>query len=134
MNQEILFRGQLEEILKTARKQGMYLSKEQVQEVFSDLVDKEDKLELVYQYLKGQHITVGEGEEPEILLSDEDQYFLDQYLEEIKERAQVDPDEKKEIILSAMAESEEARQRLVEIYLPDVAQIARLYTGQGIYL
>ncbi|MBE5869817.1 MAG: hypothetical protein E7294_00935 [Lachnospiraceae bacterium] len=134
MNQEIIFRRQLEEIVKTARKQGMYLAKEQVREEFPELVEKEDKLELVYQYLKGQHITVGEGEEPQILLSDEDQYFLDRYLEEIKEKAQVDPEEKTEIILAAMAESEEAKQRLIEIYLPDVAEIARLYTGQGVYL
>ncbi len=134
MNQEIIFRRQLEEIVKTARKQGMYLAKEQVREEFPELVEKEDKLELVYQYLKGQHITVGEGEEPQILLSDEDQYFLDRYLEEIKEKAQVDPEDKTEIILAAMAESEEAQQRLIEIYLPDVAEIARLYTGQGVYL
>ena len=39
-----------------------------------------------------------------------------------------------EIILSAMAESEEAQARLLEIYLPDVAEIAKLYAGQGAYI
>ena len=134
MNQEIIFRGQLEDAVKTARKQGMYLSEEQVKEIFTELAEQQDKLKLVYEYLKGQHITVGNGEEPEIFLSDEDRYFLDQYLKKIQKNGEMSSQEKLEIIRLAMEDDEEAQKRLIEIYLPDVAQIAKLYTGQGIYL
>lgn len=134
MDQETIFRNQLEEIVKTARRQGMYLSEDQIKESFSDLADNEDKLKLIQDYLREQKIAIGEENAMEQFLSEEDKKFLDQYLAEIEENAGVSEEEKREIILSAMAESEEAEARLVEIFLPDVAQIAKLYTGQGVYL
>lgn len=134
MDQETLFRNQLEGLVKTARRQGMYLSEEQIKETFVDIAQSEDKLQLVYDYLKGIRIAIGEESALEQFLSDEDRQFLEQYISEATENAGVSDEEKTEIILSAMAESEEAQARLIEIYLPDVAQIARLYTGQGVYL
>lgn len=134
MDQETIFRNQLEELVKTARRQGMYLSEDQIKESFSDLADNEDKLKLIQDYLREQKIAIGEENAMEQFLSEEDKRFLDQYLAEIEENAKVSEEEKREIILSAMAESEEAQARLVEIFLPDVAQIAKLYTGQGVYL
>ena len=36
--------------------------------------------------------------------------------------------------MSAMAGDADARSRLTELYLPEVAEIAKLYAGQGVYL
>ena len=42
--------------------------------------------------------------------------------------------EKEAVSLSAMAGDGQAQARLVEIYLPQVAEIAKLYSGQGVLL
>ena len=42
--------------------------------------------------------------------------------------------EKEAIILSAMAGEAQAQNRLIQIFLPQVMETARLYTGQGVYL
>ena len=38
------------------------------------------------------------------------------------------------ILLSAMAGETDAQKRLIEIYLPQVIEISKLYTGQGVYI
>lgn len=134
MNQELEFRKQLDMLVKIARRQGMYLAEEQIGEIFPKLSKQEDKINLIMEYLRGQKIAIGEEAAMEVTLSDEDRSFLELYLEEIQVKAKVSQEEKREIILSAMAEDEEAVARLLEIYLPDVAGIAKLYTGQGVYL
>jgi len=134
MDKEALFRKQLEDLVKTARRQGMYLAEEQLKETFPEFAASEDKLELVRAYFKSQNIALGEENAMELVLSEDDRHFLEDYLEEIKLNATVSPEEKEEIILAAMAESEEAQARLLEIYLPDVAEIAKLYAGQGAYI
>lgn len=134
MDQETLFRQNLAELVKVARRQGMYVSKEQVAQAFPEIASDETKLAFVYEYLQKSHISVGEQSGDEAELSDEDRDFLGEYLTQIAECAEVSEEEKKEIILSATAGSEDAKKRLLEIYLPDVAEIAKIYTGQGVYL
>lgn len=134
MNQELEFRKQLDMLVSIARRQGMYLAEEQILETFLELSEQKDKINLIMEYLRGQKISIGEEAAMEVTLSDEDRNFLELYLEDIQAKEKVSPEEKREIILSAMAEDEDAGTRLLEIYLPDVAEIAKLYTGQGVYL
>lgn len=134
MEQEALFRSQLEQLVKTARRQGMYLSEEQIRETFLELDGRDEKLALIHEYLKGLNISIGQKSDLEQFLSEEDKDFLAQYMEEIDSAGKVSGEEKREIILSAMEENETAKRRLIRLYLPDVVQIARLYTGQGAYL
>lgn len=132
MDQETIFRNQLNELVKTARKQGMYLSEEQIKEAFPELSDTPEKLSLVSEYLKNVHVTVGAESALEQFLSDEDRNYLEQYLEEVQKKAEISEKEKREIMLEAMEEKKDAAGRLLEIYLPNVAEIAKLYTGQGV--
>lgn len=134
MEQEALFRKQLNELVKTAKRQGMYVSTEQVMQAFPELAGQEQKLAFVYEYLNNVKISVGEKTAFEAELSEEDRDYLGQYLESIAKSGCVSEEEKYEILLSATAGSEEAKSRLLEICLPDVAQIAKLYTGQGVYI
>lgn len=134
MDQETLFREQLASLVKTARRQGMYVSKEQVAEQFPDLAGAEEKLAYIYDYLKGVHIAVGEASGEDAVLTEEEKDFFGQYLESIAQNATVTEEEKKAILLSATAGSEDAKKRLIEIYLPNVAELAKLYTGQGVYI
>ena len=134
MNQEILFGKTLEQVKKTAKEQGNCVSKEQVEEAFAALSLSAEQLEMVYGYLRQHKIGIGEPVDLEEYLADEEKDYLDAYLEELRALAEVSPGECEAITLSAMAGDADAQKRLTEIYLPQVAEIAKLYAGQGVYL
>ena len=134
MNQEILFGKTLEQVKKTAKEQGNCVSKEQVEEAFAALSLSAEQLEMVYGYLRQHKIGIGEPVDLEEYLADEEKDYLDAYLEELRALPEVSPGECEAITLSAMAGDADAQKRLTEIYLPQVAEIAKLYAGQGVYL
>ncbi|MDE6845970.1 MAG: hypothetical protein K2J99_09415 [Lachnospiraceae bacterium] len=134
MNQEILFGKTLEQVKKTAKEQGNCISKEQVQDAFASLGLSEEQMEMVYGYLHQHKIGIGEPVDLEEYLADEEKDYLDTYLNELQELPEVSAGEREAITLSAMAGDTDAQKRLTEVYLPEVAQIAKLYAGQGVYL
>lgn len=134
MDREVVFAKTLEQIKKLAGEQGGFIQEEQVRDAFAELSLAEEQLQLVFDYLKKHRIGIGEPVDPEEYLTEEERDFLQGYLEEIEMLSQCSQGEKQAITLSAMAGDISAQKRLMEIYLNDVAQIARLYAGQGVYL
>ena len=53
------------------------------------------------------------------------------YLDELKELPVVSNGEKRAVMMSAMAQDMTACNKLVEVFLPQVVEIAKLYAGQG---
>lgn len=134
MNNEILFAKTLEAVRKKAREQGNVISKQQVEEAFSVLALEESQLLLVYDYLKKNKIGIDETIDLDEYLSDEEKDYLKEYLDVLNQIEEVLDGEKEAYFLSAMAGEKQAQQRLIELFLPKVAEIAKLYSGQGIYL
>ena len=60
--------------------------------------------------------------------------YLETYLEELKEIREASQGEREAVTISAMAGEKQAQARLVEIWLPEVVEIAKLYGGQGVGL
>lgn len=134
MNQEVLFGKTLEQVKRTAKEQGNCISKEQVEEAFAALSLSEEQMEMVYGYLRQHKIGIGEPADPDAYLAEEERDYLEAYLEELRALPEVSAGEREAIILSAMAGDYEAQNRLTEVFLPEVAEIAKLYAGQGVYL
>lgn len=134
MDREILFGKTLEQVKKTAKEQGNCISKEQVEEAFSPLALGGAQMEMVYGYLRQHKIGIGEPVDPDEYLAEEERDYLDTYLEELRTFPEASPGEREAITLSAMAGDVQAQGRLTELYLPEVAEIAKLYAGQGVYL
>ncbi len=134
MEQELIFRNQLMELIKTAKKQGMCITKAQVLESFPTMDLSQERLELIYDYLKNSKIVIGEREDYEELLTETDKDYLQQYLEEIELFAEVDEQQRNQIYQLAMQDQKDAIEKLVRIFLPKVVTISRLYAGQGAYL
>ena len=133
-NQEILFAKTLEKVRKIAKEQGNCISEEQVQEAFLTLALSQEQLELVYDYLKKHKIGIGEPVDLDEYLSDEEIDYLEEYKKELALLDTVSDGEKEAITLSAMAGEKEAQQKLIQVYLPHVVEISKLYAGQGVYL
>ena len=56
---------------------------------------------------------------------------MDTYLEELEGIDKAGSGEKEAVTLSAMAGDKQAQARLAELFLPEVVEIAKLYSGQG---
>ncbi len=134
MDRELLFGKKLEEVKRLAKEQGNCVSKEQIEEAFAELELAGEQLALVEEYLKNHKIGIGEPVSPDDHLTEEEVHYLDIYLEELKRMEEVSEGEKEAVSLSAMAGDRQAQARLVEIYLPQVVEIAKLYSGQGVFL
>lgn len=134
MNKEVQFAKTLEAVREKAREQNNCISKEQVEEAFAPFALPEEQMEMVYQYLRQHKIGIGEQIDLDEYLQDEEKDYLEHYLEELRALPEVSEGEKEAITLSAMAGDIDAQRKLTEIYLPEVAEIAKLYAGQGVYL
>lgn len=134
MNKELLFAQTLEKVKEIARAQGNCISEEDVKEEFEALELTEDQLQMVFDYLVKHKIGINQPVVIEDYLSDEEKNYLNDYIEEIKALGKVSAGEKEAITISAMAGDLDAQGRLVEIYLEDVVEIAKIYCGQGVLM
>lgn len=136
MEKEALFAKTLEEIKQLAKIQNNCIEEEQVKDAFlqADMALEEEQFALVFDYLKKNKIGIGAPLEETELLTEDEQNYLQSYLDVIEKLPVVRAGEKEAIIRMAMAQDTDAVNRLVEIYLPDVVNIAKLYVGQGVFL
>lgn len=134
MNKELLFAQTLEKVKNLAKEQGNCISEEQVKQEFEALELSNDQLQLVFDYLVKHKIGINQPVNIDDYLTDEERNYLQDYLDELTQLPTVSEGEKEAITLSAMAGDADAQGRLAELYLPDVVEIAKLYTGQGVLL
>lgn len=134
MNKELLFAQTLEKVKNIAKEQGNCISEEQVKEEFAVLELDSEQLQMVFDYLLKHKIGINQPLNMDDYLTEEERNYLQDYLDEIAALKPVSDGEKEAITISAMAGDISAQGRLTEIYLADVVEIAKLYTGQGVLL
>lgn len=134
MNKEVVFARTLEQVRQLAKEQGNCVSEEQVQEAFAPLELDNDQMQMVFDYLVKHKVGIGAPVNPEDYLSDEERDYLQDYLDELAGLPDYSQGQIEAYTLSAMAGDTDAQNRLVEIYLKDVVEIAKLYAGQGVFL
>lgn len=134
MEKEVIFARTLEEVRKTAKEQGNCIAAKQVEEAFAPLNLSEEQLALVYDFLEKHKIGIDEEVNMDDYLSEEEKNYLEMYLEDLETLEQVTEGQREGITLSAMAGDTEAQRRLVEIYLSQVVDLAKLYGGQGVVI
>ena len=134
MNKEVLFAQTLEQVRKTAKEQGNCISEEQVKEAFAELDLNNEQLQMVFDYLLKRKIGIGQPMDPDEFLTEEEKDYLQEYLDEVAALPTYSDGEKLAFSIAAMAGETDAQQRLIEIHLADVAEIAKLYAGQGVLL
>ena len=134
MDKEIWFAQTLEKVKQQAREQGSCISEEQVREAFQELELSDTQLQMVYDYLKKQKIGIGKPVDLDEYLTKEERSYLQDYLDEIAALPSYTQGQIEGFTIAAMAGEPDAQAKLVEVYLKDVTDIARLYTGQGVLL
>lgn len=134
MNQKDLFTRTLEQVREQAAEQGGFIGEEDVREAFAPLGLSGEQLQMVYDYLEKNRIGIGAPVDLDDYLTEEEKNYLQNYLDELEVLSRVSPGEKEAVALSAMAGDLDAQGRLSVLYLPDVVEVARLYSGQGVPL
>lgn len=132
--QELEFARILEQVRKQAKEQNNCITEQQVREAFSRLTLEEEQLELVFDYLKKHKIGIDEPVNLDDYLTEGEMDYLEEYRKELARLKTVTNGEKEAVILSAMAGEAMAQDKLIQLYLPQVLEVARLYTGQGVPL
>ena len=129
------FAALLKFVTRTARENKNTISKDQVEQAFSELNLDENQMDMVFDYLKNHKIGVDtKPEYSEDDLTEEETNYLNDYLEALKDLPTYSDGEKEAISMSAIAGDKIAQSKLIECYLPLVVDVARMYTEQGVYL
>ena len=134
MDKELEFAKTLQDVVNLAKDNGNCITREEVEEAFASQNLKEEQLELVLDYLVKHKIGIGEPVDLDEYLSTEDKNYLDEYLAEIEALKKFTSGEKEAITMSAMAGDADAQKQLIEMYIPQVVDVAKLYAGQGVFL
>ncbi|MBQ9333075.1 MAG: hypothetical protein IJS12_01950 [Lachnospiraceae bacterium] len=134
MDREARFTQILKDLTRRGRDEGGFLEAGVVDEAFAELELSTEQMDMVYDYLRKNHIGVGEPLQDEDYLEAEEIDYLNMYLEELNALPEYSDGEKEAVTLSAMAGDPNAQSRLVEMHLANVVEIAKLYAGQGVFL
>ena len=134
-NKEKEFAEILKTVTRTARENKNTITKAEVMEAFSELDLDEKQLTMVLEYLKNHKIGVDE----EAVFSDDDltedeTNYLNDYLENLAALPKYTEGEKEAAAISALAGDKDAQSKLIEIYLPLVVDVAKMYSEQGVFL
>lgn len=144
------FRKILIQIRALAKSQHDTISKEQVKNRFHPLNIDEGQFLLIYRYLTEENVTLFDTEAERTAVSSDvpdntkkskithddtpDSEYLKLYIEELDSLDIPDKDERKSILESVLEDKSSADTRLPNLYLREVVDVARLYTGQGVAL
>ena len=134
MNKELKFAQTLEQVRALAKDQGNCVSEEQVKDAFAELDLNDEQLQMVFDYLLKHKVGIGMPVNLDDFLTDEERNYLQDYLDEIAALPTYTEGQIEAYTIAAMAGESDAQQRIVEIYLKDVIDIAKLYAGQGVFL
>lgn len=124
----------LTQLKELASMQGNMITTEQLEEQLSVLSLDDEQKALVMQYLKDARIGVDAPVDPDAYVVGEDRNYLEWYLEELKELPACSQSKKEALLMAAMAGERDVIGELTQAFLPQVADVAKLYVGQGVLL
>ena len=141
MNDKAGFLEKLSGLLALAKGQESRITIEEVKAYFSEDALTEEQMELVFDYLLAQKISVigyvkmdiGE-EEKEVEYTEEEKAYLKEYEMDLQAISQATPEELEELYRQAMDGEEVAKNRLVEVYLKEVVEIAKQMYEPEVFL
>ena len=141
MNDKARFLEKLNGLLVLAKGQESRITIEEVKAYFSEDALTEEQMELVFDYLLAQKISVTgyvkidiEEAEKQVEYTEEEKAYLKEYEIDLQAVPQATGDELEELHRQAMNGEERAKNRLVEVYLKEVVEIAKQMYQPEVFL
>ena len=130
MENRYVFREVLSEIKDAADAAGNVITKEEIRERLKELPLTEEHFQMIYKYLEEQGVRVpDDAKEAEELPKEQEELSLSIYLEELKRLIEESDVDENELLRDVMEKKPQARERLIEWYLPLICQMADEYDG-----
>jgi RNA polymerase primary sigma factor len=134
ISKEKQFAAALFAVTEAAKAGGNRISSDAVRDAFAGQELSKEQYDLIFDYLKKHKIGVDESVNLDDYLTGEEKHYLADYLEGLKGLRQYTEEEKNEALMAAMAGEAAGATAVINIYLPQVAEIAKLYADQGVFL
>lgn len=133
------FLNKLSGLVAVAKNQGDQISIDEVKLYFSDTGLTEEQLELVFDYLLAQKVVVKgylkmSKTEEAITYTEEEQAYLKEYLSDLQAFKDAKEGEKEALFQELLNGNESVKNRLTEIYLKEVVEIAKEMYHPEIFL
>lgn len=137
------FRRKLQNILDQAVDQDYHMGKAEVESFFREDDLTEEQMNLVFDFLLSRRVAVEgyvkkealpERKEGEALWSEEEQRWLDSYMEEIRQIPEAEDGEWDELTLRLRAGDAAAKRRAAELMLPSIVEEAVALYVPGVHL
>ena len=139
MNEKTAFLERLNGLLKLAQGQGNEITIEEVKAYFSEDALTEEQVELVFEYLMAQKVLVKGyvklgAEEEKAEFTEEEKMYLKEYEHELKVIPEAKEGETQHLITKVLQGNEEAKARLIELYMGQVVEMAKQMQQPEVFL
>jgi DNA-directed RNA polymerase sigma subunit (sigma70/sigma32) len=125
------FLKKLNGLVAVAKGQGDQITIDEVRAYFADAALTEEQLELVFDYLLAQKVVVKgyikmtEAVEEKITYTEEEEAYLKEYLNDLEAFQEEKAGEKESLFAKLIGGDASAKNRLTELYLKEVVEIAK---------
>ena len=125
------FLKKLNGLVAVAKDQGDQITIDEVRTYFTDAALTEEQLELVFDYLLAQKVVVKgyikmtEAVEEKITYTEEEEAYLKEYLNDLEAFKEEKAGEKESLFAKLIGGDASAKNRLTELYLKEVVEIAK---------
>lgn len=138
LKREADFAHRLQTLVRSAGKNHNTVTNDQLKEAFHGWNLSKQQLQTVKDYLTASNIAIEGETSPDMddmnNMNEADHDYLEDYRQEVAAIEQPDEGVMDAIKINAMAGDKPSQERLAELMLPKVIDIARLYVNQGVYM
>ena len=139
MNEKKAFLERLSGLLKLAQGQGNEISIDEVKAYFSEDALTEEQVELVFEYLMAQKVSVKGyvklgAEEEKTEFTEEEKAYLKEYEDELKAIPEAKEGEREHLITKVLQGDEKAKVRLIELNMGQVVEMAKQMHQPEVFL
>ena len=134
------FLKKLNGLVAVAKGQGDQITIDEVKAYFADAALTEEQLELVFDYLLAQKVVVKgyikmtEAAEEKVTYTEEEEAYLKEYLNDLEAFKEEKAGEKESLFAKLIGGDASAKNRLTELYLKEVVEIAKEMYHPEIFL
>ena len=139
MDEKKEFLEKLSGLLQLAQGQGNEIAIEEVKAYFSEDALTEEQVELVFEYLMAQKVSVKGyvklgSEEKQEEFTEEEKHYLKEYEHELEAIPGEKEGEKEDLVTRVLQGDENAKARLIELYMGQVVQVAKQMHQPEVFL
>lgn len=134
MNEQQEFAKRINDLVELSADQENVIFEDQLFDIFPEVKDDSAKYDVIKDFLKEKKIGLNEKLAFEDVISEDEKNYLDFYLEDLNSQPKLTPGEREAFIRAAMAGDEAGQMMVLQDYLLNVVEIAKLYAGQGVLL